>query len=139
MKQKQSVLLIFSILCMMLGGCKNVQAVEPVQLNLVRRVDVSYRKDGVHLQRSYTSTDKIDAILFYLYRLVPLGKAQEDPERITNDSCKITVITTGGQTHVYRQRGGRYLSVDCKPWQKIDPEKTESLFPLLARLCSDEI
>lgn len=132
-------LLLIILYCFSLSGCKKALSPEPAQLNLVQQIDISYYKEGVHLQRHYTDADKMDTVLFYLYSLSPLGRAEEDPEHIAADSCKITLAMTNGETRIYRQRGGRYLSVDCKPWQKIDPDKADDLFPLLARMCSDEI
>ena len=139
MGKKRKSFLIVAIFCCLLSGCGRIRTNEPVQLNLVQQIDVSYYKNGIHLQRHYTDIDKIDTILLYLYSLSPSGHPEENPERIRNDSCKITVTLTNGETHVYRQYGGRYLSVDCQPWQKIKTSKTAALFPLLARMCSDEI
>ena len=125
--------LIISLFC----SCGTVQADKPAVLNLVCQVDVSYDNQGIHLQRTYTTTDKMDAILFYLYSLHPTGSPDIDPEQIPAYTCQITVISSGGITHSYLQRGGQYLSVDRKPWRKIKPERSAHLFSLLARMSSD--
>ena len=130
-------LILYSMLLILLSGCGNVHAAEPVQPDLVAKVEVSYQNKGVHLHRIYTSTEKIDNILFYLYSLSPGSYTETDPERIPEPSCKIIVSTGSGIRHIYRQRGRNYLSVDCKPWQLIDPQKSSRLFPLIARTCSD--
>ena len=130
-------LIPYILICGLLSGCGNVSAASSAKPDLVSRVEVSYRNQGIHLLRCYTATDKMDAVLCYLYSLSPFGHVDEDPEQLCGQSCSITVTTTGGIMRTYRQMEGKYLSVDGRPWQKIDPKKSVGLFPLLARMCSD--
>ncbi len=137
MKRFWKIMTIYLAFGFLFSGCGSSQREAPKELNLVTGIEVSYDHQQIHLQRSYTSTDKMDTVLFYLYTLSPYGRVQVDPECITDESCKITVIMTDGQTRTYRQRGQEYLSVDCRPWQKIDPKKAEKLFPILLGMSSD--
>ncbi len=104
---------------------------------LVTAVEVAYDFDTVHLQRKYTDTAKMDAVLYYLYGLSPYGQAKEDPELLPGESCCITLTLSDGQIRTYRQRAGRYLCVDSSPWKTIDPDKAAQLLPLVEKMPSD--
>lgn len=125
------------MLAVFLCGCSHVNVKEPAQPTLVDRIEVLYNNHDVQLQRSYTSTDKIDTILFFLYGLSPVGRVEEDPEQIAEKRCEVTAVLSNGKTRIYRLRGGRYLSANCKPWQKIDSQKADWLFTVLVSMPSD--
>jgi hypothetical protein len=128
---------VIVLLAIFLCGCRSINVKEPAQPTLVNRIEILYNSHDVHLQRSYTATDKIDTILFFLYGLSPVGRVEEDPEQISEQRCKITAVLSNGETYIYRLRGGRYLSVNCKPWQKIDSQKADWLFTVLVSMPSD--
>lgn len=128
---------IFIMVAVFLCGCSVLQAAEPQQPVLVSRIEVRYNSHDVELQRCYTSTDKIDTILFFLYGLSPVGRVEEDPEQILERYCEITVVLSNGEAHIYRLRGGRYLSENCRPWQKVDSQKADWLFTILVSMPSD--
>ncbi len=119
------------------SGCAAPQSGEEKPLSLVTDVTVSYHYGDMHIRRHFTDTDKIDIVLYYLYHLSPGGTPKEDPEQIWGDSCRILVTESDGSRHIYRQQGGRYLSVDNRPWQKVSPKKSAVLFSLLLNLESD--
>lgn len=132
----QKFLIIIAACCFFFCSCRQ-QPLSPVPPQMVCQVEVSIQKGAIELHRTYTTTPKMDAILHYLYALAPSGRADTDPEQLLCEVCKITVTLSGGQRHTYRQRDGKYLSVDCRPWQKVDPERTAVLFPLVRKLESD--
>ncbi len=123
--------------CLFLCACKSQPAAVQDPLALVTAVDVSYTYRQVQLHRTYTSSDKMDVILYYLYDLEPYGRPDEDPEQIRDDCCRITVRLSDGRSRIYRQQGSRYLSVDSRPWQKISPTKAAVLHHLLRHIESD--
>lgn len=128
---------IFLVICLTFSGCSPKPSVTQEPLALVTAVEVTYDYRQTRLYRSYTSSDKMDVILYYLYDLAPYGRAEEDPEQLRGDSCKITVHLSNGKTHTYRQQGSRYLSVDSRPWQKISEAKGAVLFHLINHIESD--
>ncbi len=125
------------ILIVCLSGCTAPQSDRLKPVSLVTAVTVSYHYGDMHIRRHFTNTDKIDIVLYYLYHLSPGGTPKEDPEQIWGDSCRILVAESNGSRHIYRQQGGRYLSVDNRPWQTISEEKSAVLFPLLLNMESD--
>lgn len=136
--RKIKLMLILSILvCFVFSACHSQQLSQQNALPLVTSVDVTYDYGQKKLQRHYTDSDKMDVILFYLYDLVPHGQADEDPERLQGDSCRITVRLSNGEMHIYRQQGSRYLSVDFHPWQKISEAKGSLLYHLVNHIESD--
>lgn len=132
----QKWVLFFVCICVLNVGCSPQKSTSAPPA-LVTAVDVQYDFDTVHLQRKYTATDKMDAVLYYLYGLSPYGQAEEDPEQLTGESCCITVTLSNGQIRTYRQQAGRYIRIDSSPWKKIDPQKAARLLPLVEQMPSD--
>ncbi len=135
MKLFGKILILMTVLCLRASTAAAVPQPEPP--SLVTQIQVSYHYGDMHIRRRYTNTDKIDVILYYLYDLLPGGTPQEDPEQIWGDCCQIVLTESNGGSHVYRQQGGRFLSVDNHPWQTVSQRKTAVLFPLLLNMESD--
>jgi uncharacterized lipoprotein YehR (DUF1307 family) len=130
------ILALLLALCLMLSGCR--QKPETQQMpNLVTKIRVTYKYQDVQLERIYTDNQKMDIILYYLYSLIPGGQTWEDPEKLTGERCRIVVSLMGERTRIYRQFSGEYLSVDNRPWQKIDKEKAAVLVHLLRHIPGD--
>lgn len=130
----RSVLFLF---CFCFSACASAPAADPTPPSLVTDIFISYHYGDMHLKRHFTDIQKIDIVLHYLYDLSPYGTPEEDPEQIWGDCCRITLTMSDGTHHIYRQQGGRYLSVDNRPWQKINENQSAALFPLLMRIQSD--
>ncbi len=128
---------IVLILIFFFSACTAAPVAKSEPPSLVTEVQVSYHYADMHINRHFTDTGKIDIVLYYLYDLAPCGTPNEDPEQIWGDSCRILVTESNGQQHIYRQQGGRYLSVDNRPWQTVSAEQTAVLFPLLMNMESD--
>ena len=129
-----TIILLMSFCC---SACK--KQASPSAPAVVTQVDVIYRTREQTLHRTYLHPDKLDAVLFYLYKLSPYGIPDINPETLQMDSCRITVQLSNGSQQVYRQRGDRYLSVDCGRWQKINPGKGAQLLYLIRILPGDLI
>ena len=104
---------------------------------LVTQIRVAGHDGSNTLSRQYTQPAKIGHVLRYLRWLDHGGIADTDPEQLTGSSFDITIYYSDGQTRIYRQRADRYLSKNCRPWEKIDPEQAHILLPLLRALPSD--
>ena len=131
---------IFGLLltgCFLFSGCHKTATMQTLP-DLVTAIEVSYQRQNIQLERIYTDNQKMDIILYYLYALTPGARAKEDPEMITGDRCRIVVTLLGGRSRIYRQFSGEYLSVDNRPWQKIDKEKAAVLFHLIRHIPGDE-
>ncbi len=130
---------IWILLCyvLFLSACTAAPAKQSTPPSVVTEVDVSYHYGDIHLRRHFTDTRKIDIVLYYLYDLSPCGTPKEDPEQIWGDNCRILLTESDGSSHIYRQQGGRYLSVDNRPWQTVSQNKTAVFFSLLMQMESD--
>lgn len=132
----QKFLLLILGIGILAAGC-GAQKSTSTPPTLVTAVDVQYDFDTIHLQRRYTDTDKMDAVLYYLYGLSSCGQAKEDPEQLPGERCCITLTLSDGQVRTYRQQAGRYLRIDSDPWKTIDPDKAARLLPLVEHMPSD--
>ncbi len=131
---KYKKILIFVLLCFFLGGC---QKAPPEKPRLVTQVSISGTVQNAPFQAVYTKPEKMETVLYYLRGLNPRGKADTDPERIMGDRFKITVSLSDGSCQIYRQQADRFLSLDSRPWQRIDPKKGALLRPLLQSMPPD--
>ncbi len=135
--KKSKISAVLLAVCLLLSGCgKSVQTQQ--MPDLVTEIRVTYTRQDVQFERVYTDNQKMDVILYYLYALLPGALAKEDPEMLRGDRCRIVVTLMGGRSRIYRQFSGEYLSVDNRPWQKIDKEKAAVLFHLIRHIPGDE-
>ena len=126
MGKKWKIAIVFVILSA-LCGCEN-QNKTPA---LVTQVQIECVHDGVRIQRSYTDPQRVSAVLDCLRLQRSKGRAQVDPERIKGDIYEIRVEMSDGSEHVYRHRGGQYLSKDSGPWQVVSREYGNAMYRLL--------
>ena len=136
MRKSLMLLLIFLSL---LSGCSRVHTPEEQEtgLRMVVQIDVSCSQDGESIHRSYTSEDKMEAMLLYLRLLKPLGPAQTDPEELLGPANEIVVRFSNGQQRIYRLRADRFLSTDSHPWQSVDQVHAQELYKLVILMSSD--
>lgn len=133
--RKFYLLIILPVFLFCFSACG--KSVAPTPPAMVTQVNVVYRNGSRTIQRQYRSTEKIDQILFYLYGISSGTPAKTDPEAFLSDSCTITLILSNGENHIYRQKGSCHLSVDCRPWQRIDEKKGGRLLALVTGLPAD--
>ena len=127
-------LFLLFVTAFVFSGCTR-QA--PPHLAVVTEVDVVCRRDGIPMERRYTSPEKMERLLNYLRMQENLGFAETDPERLVGDMYTIDVRLSDGQHHIYQQRADRYFSRDYRPWHSIDTEQAGMLENLLLRMPSD--
>ena len=137
MNRKRFILIYLLLLCFLLPGCSKKKAPSSAALDIATSINICCRYRQTHLQRSYTSTDKIDIILQYLHKISPKGRAEEDPELLQGDFCNITIHLTGGTQRIYRIKDNCFFSIDYRPWQAIDSEQGNILFHLINHIPSD--
>ena len=125
------------LLCFLLSGCALRTRTVPL-CQVVEKVEVVGTCGEEVVQRTYTTSEKKVAILNYLRMLHPIYRAKGDPQRQMGEEYEITVWLSGGEKTVYHQKGLAYLQKNQEPWLMIDPEKSETLYPLLLEMGSDE-
>lgn len=138
MKKFIVLLLICSFLS---SGCSRIHTPgeqEPAQ-RMVVQIDVSCSQDGESIHRSYTSENKMEAMLLYLRLLKSQGPAQVNPEELLGPVSKIVVQFSNGQQRIYRLRADRFLSTDSRPWQSVDQTHAQELYKLVMLMPSDQL
>lgn len=132
---KKCFVFVLFISLFLLGGCRKK---EPGAMShVVTAVDISSQQEDVQIRRHYTSQEKMEYVLLYLRLLKRTGAPQTDPETAQGDIYKITVSLADGRQQVYRQKDHRYLSVNDRPWQIIDPGQAAGLYRLLREVPGD--
>lgn len=107
--------------------------------HLVTAVDITCQYQDVQIARHYTQQQKMEYVLLYLRLLEPAHRPCETAGENWEDVYEIRLSLGDGNQRLYRQRAHRYLAVDGRPWQTIDPEKAEGLYRLMRRLPSDSL
>ncbi len=127
-----AVLLLFGIF-----GICGCQKKEPLAV-VVEKVEVVSYHGNETLERTYTKSAKMSAILNYLRWLRPQFGADCDPEQIPGDEYTITVTLSDGEQEIYEQKTNGYLRKDEGRWENIDPEKGVMLYEIISKMGSDE-
>ncbi len=123
------------LLLTMLSGC-GCQREQPLAV-VVEKVEVTSHHGDETLERTYTKSAKMSAILNYLRWLRPRFGADCDPEQIPGDEYTITVTLSDGEQEVYEQKTNGYLRKDEGRWENIDPEKGVMLYEIISKMGSD--
>ena len=123
------------LLLTMLSGC-GCQKHEPLAV-VVERVEVTSQHGAETLERTYTKSVKMKAILNYLRWLRPQFGADCDPEQIPGDEYIITVTLSDGEQEIYQQKTNGYLRKNEGRWENIDPEKGIMLYEIISQMGSD--
>lgn len=110
------------------GGCKEQEVRAPA---VVTKVQIRCIHNDEQICRSYTQEEEIRAVLDCLRLQRSKGTAQVDPERVMGDVFEIQIGMSDGAQHIYRHRGGQYLSKDSGPWQTVSREHGTALYELL--------
>lgn len=131
MKQKGCLLLILLVFFCPQRVCA---AKKPI---LISRITVTAGYGEHTLTRTYTSEEKMETVLSYLYKLRKTGRARIDPEQLTGIRHYVTVWMSDGSFCTYRIRDCRYLSEGCGPWETLDYGQASLLMPMLYLLPSD--
>jgi len=126
--EKSRKFLFIVILILGLWGCESREPESPA---VVTQVQIRCLHAGVQIHRSYTDPGRISAVLDCLRLQRSKGTAQVDPERVIGDVYEIRVGMSDGTEHIYRHRGGQYLSKDSGPWQIVSREQSAVLYTLL--------
>lgn len=125
------------LLLAMFSGC-GCQREQPLAV-VVEKVEVVSHHGDETLERTYTKSAKMSAILNYLRWLRPQFGADCDPEQIPGDEYTITVTLSDGEQEVYEQKTNGYLRKDEGRWENIDPEKGVMLYEIISKMGSDEM
>ncbi len=131
---------VFAMLALLLSGCSRAEAGQevPDKCRIVTGIHVTFDDGPLHLERQYTVSSKVRAILNYLRWLDPYGLPEEDPESVSGSSFRITLQYSDGCEKQFVQKADRFLLEDGKPWRRIDPDRAQTLSQILGKMASDE-
>ena len=118
------------------SGCGR-QKEEPLAV-VVEQIHVVSHHEDETLERTYTKSAKMKAILSYLRWLRPQFGADCDPEQLPGDEYTITVTLSDGTEEIYEQKTNGYLRKDEGRWENIDPEKGIMLYEIISQMRGDE-
>ncbi len=138
MKKFFKITSAFFLIVFMIPGCRGSDASNTV-FRTVTQIDVVCTRENETLYRTYHTPKKLEAILLYLRLLSPYGRAEVDPEALEGDIFDITVHFSDGRQRIYRQRSDRFVSKDFAPWQNIDTDHAQKLYPLLLLMPGDTV
>ena len=102
---------------------------------VVTGIQICYENNEKTLCRTYTQDAHIRSVLNYLRMLHPKGNAI--PDFPAHGTCQIILRYSSGPDSVIQQQDGTWLRRDNGPWQQIDTNQTQLLYPLLLLLPSD--
>ncbi len=137
MKKSKKLIAVFVLISLLLAGCGGKQQA-PAACRVVTGVHIVFDDGPLHLERQYTVSSKVRAILNYLRWLDPYGLPEEDPETVSGSSFAITLQYSDGCEKHYLQKADRFLLEDGKPWQRIDPKRAQTLSQILGQMGSDD-
>ena len=125
------ILLLF--LTVFLCGCQRKR----IQCRYVTQVDIHCDHEGTPIVRSYTTEDKMGAVLMYLRLLQFSGAPSLDPDTVPADVYQISVTLSDGSRRVYSQKDHRYFRKPTSGWQNISPVQAAELYALMRHFESD--
>ncbi len=131
--KKYTVFLFCIIGSLLFGGFAGPKRNTPL-CRVVTRVDIRCDEESL---RTYTDTEKIEAVLLYLRLLDPLRPAKAAPEQFPNGEFQIQLTFSQGENRVFRQKAHRFFARDNAPWQTMDPRQATGLYTLILALPSD--
>ena len=136
---KRNFILLFLGLTLLLGGCSKwtPSAADEPLCHVVTGVSVTYQNGAVRLDRQYTDSEKMRAILNYLRIIHPYGRPEEDPEQVEGSQFSIVLSYSDGGQKTYLQKADKYMRIDDGQWQRIDPNRALQLGELVGQMASD--
>ena len=133
-KNRWKIVAVIGMLIAMIGCGARQQA--PL-VAVVEKIEVIGNYQGEAIERTYTQSSKMTAVLNYLRWLQPRYKADCDPEMIPGDAYTITVTLSDGTQEVYQQKTNGYLRKDAGRWENIDPAKGVMLYEIISQMAGD--
>lgn len=137
MKRLRKMIAIFIWLSLLFSGCSQGNAAPPAQCRTVTGIHVTFNNGPLYLERQYSVSSKVRAILNYLRWLDPYGMPEEDPETVSGSCFEITLQYSDGCEKRYLQKADRFLLEEGKPWRRIDPARAQTLSQILGQMPSD--
>ena len=134
MKKRWKFLCLIILSLLSFPGCGQKAVYQPP---VVTGISITCRREDRLITRNYTRPEKVHRLLCYLRRQPTKGYARVDPERVMGDAFWIRVQLSDGRSRIYRQRCGRFLSVDCSRWKNIDEAYGRRLYYLLYAIPED--
>ena len=136
LKRLISFLMLALLLFPLAFGCR--QKDQP-SFRFVTQLDIYFQYNDIHLQRHYTTDEKIEAVLLYMRLLHTEDAPVTDPEAITSDTYTITVSFSDGSQQTHIQKAHRYFRRHGSGWQTIQPRQAAQLYALMRHYPSDSM
>jgi hypothetical protein len=137
---KKSVygIILLLVILSMVSGCSN-RSSDPTQAacQVVTHISITYENGPIHIQREYSHTEKMRAILHYLRWIDPYGTPEEDPDAAEGSLYKIIVRCANGTEKVYLQKADRFMRIGGGQWLKINPNNALTLSKMIGEMDSD--
>lgn len=133
MNRRLAALLLLSLL---LSGCGGTQP-DPEPLRVVTQIQVTGTEDGQVWQKTFSDTEKMEAVLHCLRRLDPGKVTQIAPDSFRTDAYEIIVSYSDGSRTVYQQLHHQYLQTDFQGYREIREGPAIQLAQLLRSLPGD--
>lgn len=124
------LLLLFFCLC----GCSKQQ--RPA-CNVVTQIDITCTYGNQQLQRCYTDSEKMQAVLLYMRLLRNDKTADTAAQPLAATDFQITVSMSDGTKRFYHQKDYRFFQKNDGGWQRIPPEQAMELYRLIHFYDSD--
>ena len=135
--KKRLIFLTAFIFLVIIITYSNAVHTPPALTRVVTHVDITSQQEQVPVHRHYNTPEKVESVLLYLRLLRPLYNPEIDPETVSGDVYEITLHYSDGQSRTYRQKAHRFISMDRRPWQTVDPKYAAGLYELLRYYPSD--
>ena len=139
MKKSLRLVAILLLVSLLFTGCSRADSGQqaPDKCRIVTGIHIAFDDGPHHIERQYTVSSKVRAVLNYLRWLDPYGQPEEDPEVVSGSSFQITLQYSDGCEKHYVQKADRFLLEDGKPWRRIDPKRAQTLSQILGKMESD--
>ena len=130
-----ALFLCFSLLLCPGCGRRSTDTLRPSRV--VSSLEVLCVRDGTTHRLFYTDEAKLRPFLLYLRLLDPSGDPHWDPEQLPHPIFQLRLTYLGGGTRTYRQVAHRFVQVEGRPWQTLDPAHAAGLYALLQAVPAD--
>ena len=128
---------IILLALLLMTGCTRIDEQIAGRPRVVTGIDASYDSGAIRLNRQYSDSEKLRAVLMYFRCLEVYGTVAPEVSIPQISSIRVTLTYSDGTAKTYDQRDGQYLRQDDGPWHYINQEQAQDLPILLGFLESD--
>ncbi len=140
MKKSAFFICLLGAILSLLVGCSN-RSDDPTEAacRVVTGISITYDNGPIHIEREYSHTEKLRAILHYLRWIDPYGTPEENPESVEGSLFRIVVRCDNGTEKIYLQKADRYMRIGDGQWLNINPNNALTLSKMIGAMESDGV